>query len=75
MEFIIIFWITFASFIIALLILLCQTLKTVIVKYKKEQVTSTKEYLEIDTELKDLKTAKHHPSPSPSPAPRDLGEK
>ena len=62
MEFIIIFWITFASFIIALLILLCQTLKTVIVKYKKEQVTSTKEYLEIDTELKDLKTAKHHPS-------------
>jgi len=63
MEFIIIFWITFGSFILALLILLFQTLKSFIVKYKKEKVVSTKEFIEIDTELKDLKNSKHSPEP------------
>ena len=57
------FYLALGSFIIAILVLLVQSLKSVLIKYRRNKTTNIEEQIEIDTELEKFQKPRHTPEP------------
>ena len=61
MDYLIVYWVSFSAFVLALIILLIQTLKSCLIKYRRNTFTQVQETLDIDTELEQIQ--RHSPVP------------